>query len=177
MGHLQVQVALDGNVWVKCWKVALVCVTSVLDLLLPGTSHFVHPVVSRFKKQTTVPRPRYAATLYTLRKSSCVLYAMVDLESILLIWYLPFTIIICSNFIGHNVLQGSFSAMHFFMTPVAADVSSGQETPADRTSGTNPKQQSLRRNFSTTLRKTGDFSLKSMWIAHRNSVYQRNYNT
>ena len=63
------------------------------------------------------------------------------------------------------------------MVPVAADMSSGQVTPPDRASGTNSKQQSLRRNLSTTLRKTGDFSLKSMWIAQRNSVYQQNYNT
>lgn len=98
MGHLQVQVAFHGNVWVKCWKVGLFCVTSVLDLLLPGTSHFVHPVVSQFKKQITVPRPRYATTISYFEKrffkSACVLYVMVDLGSNLLIWYLPFTVTI-----------------------------------------------------------------------------------
>ena len=61
-----------------------------------------------------------------------------------------------------SIQCGTFFAL-LLMVPVAADVSSGQETPADRTSV--PKQQSLRRNLSTTLRKTGDFSLKSMWIA------------
>ena len=35
-----------------------VYVSSVLDLLLSGTSHIIHPVVSQFKKQTRVLRPR-----------------------------------------------------------------------------------------------------------------------
>lgn len=82
-----------GGIPWKCMSEVLkggsICVTSVLDLLLPGTSHFVHPVVSQFKKQITVPRPRYAATISYFEKrffkSACVLYVMVDLGSNLLI--------------------------------------------------------------------------------------------